>query len=108
MRGYSSLAQGFNHLAEVGSHVLKDQREADDVGLIPMDALENLVGIGAISHDERLVARGVHRRHQIAQSEIVLVLKTDQENLLWATAWIARRYLHWQGWQFSHCSSPPF
>src|SRR5689334_22993072 len=107
MRGYSCVTQRFNDLAKVGSHVLKDQREADHVRLIVADALKNLVGIRTISHDGRLVARGVHGRHQIPQSEIVLILKTDQQDLLCAARRLAHGYLHWQGWKFSH-HWPPF
>src|SRR6185369_1123941 len=102
MRGYSGRAQRFNDLAKVGGHVLKDQREADHVRLIVTNALKNFVGIRTISHDGRLVARGVHGRHQVTQSEIVLVLKTDQQDLLWAACWLAYGYLHRQGWQISH------
>src|SRR5689334_4900435 len=107
MRGYSCVTQRFNDLAKVGSHVLKDQREADHVRLIVADALKNLVGIRTISHDGRLVARGVHGRHQITQSEIVLILETDQQDLLCAARRLAHGYLHWQGWKFSH-HWPPF
>ena len=44
----------------------------------------------------------VHRGHQIAQAEIVLVLETDQEHLLRAFVRIARGYLHGSIRQYSH------
>src|SRR2546429_4521387 len=67
-----------------------------------MYTFENLVGIGTVGHYQRPVPGSVYRRHQIAQTEIILILETDQQDRLRATLWIARRYLRWKGWQYSH------
>src|SRR5262245_30923432 len=102
MGRHSRLSKSRDDPAEIGSHVLKDEREADDIRRVFAYARQNLRGIGPIGHDERLVPRGVYCGHEIAQTEVVLVLKTDQEHLLRATVWIACGYLHRSGWQYSH------
>src|ERR1043166_479882 len=56
VRGYTCFTQRFNDLAEIRSHVLKNEREADHVRFIAADALKNFFGIRTIRHDGRLVA----------------------------------------------------
>ena len=43
------------------------------------------------------VPGSIHRRDEITQTEIVLVLKTNQQNLLLTAAWIPHRALNWIG-----------
>ncbi len=54
--GYTCLTQSFNHLTKVRRHVLKDQREADDIRFVMANALQDLLGVGTVSHDDCLVA----------------------------------------------------
>src|SRR6185369_9868483 len=55
MRGHSRFTQSFDHLAEVRRHVLKDQRKPDDIGFFVTNALQDLLGVGTVSHDDRLM-----------------------------------------------------
>ena len=54
----------------------------NDIGVVAPNSLQDCFGIGAVGHDVGVMACGVHGRHQIAKTEIVLVLETDQEDFL--------------------------
>src|SRR5258708_33690895 len=90
----AGISKGLNDTAEIRRHILENQRQPDDIGFIPANALEDRVGIGAIGHDGPLVPRTVHGGHEIAQTKIILVLEADEKNLLGPAFGIERRYLY--------------
>ena len=78
---HPALAQGTNHLGEVGSHVLENEREAYQGGPPLLDLLEDELGIGLVADDFRGESSLTRRRYQIPQAEIVLILEADQEGV---------------------------
>ena len=91
MAGNARVAKGCDSAGEIRGHVLENEREADDFRLIPANVLEDVLRIGSVRQDPCLVTARVDSGHEVAETQVVLVLKTDQQNLLSARVRVARR-----------------
>ena len=56
------------------------QRKTDHVGAQAGDQFHDRLGVGGIGLDPAGKAGVPHRRQKVAQTEIVLILKTDQQD----------------------------
>ena len=92
MRADSGRAHRRDDIGEFRRHVLEDQRQPDHIRIGFSSPRDERFWIGIKGEDVRLMTGGAHRCAEIAQAQIVLVLKADEQHALRP----ARRP-HWQG-----------
>ena len=80
VRSATRRAQGFDHSRKRGRHILEDQREPDHVGPEPFRQRHDRLGVGGVGLDAAGETRLPHRRQQVPQTEVILVLVSNQKN----------------------------
>ena len=80
VRSATRRAQGFDHSCKRGRHILEDQREPDHIGPEPFRQRHDRLGVGGVGLDAAGETRLPHRRQQVPQTEVILVLVSNQKN----------------------------